>query len=283
MTTTSPVVVRRIRLTVRARSGEPGVVRRHRAVADPRRAVPVAECEVVGLGRGDRIVAEQPGRAQWRCEVVRRFVVAVRHGDLPARGAGARAAQGGHVLVVAMRVTPDLQVVPREDRRLVVRDADDGDVGNAAEVAAGEDAVGQRGVVVARQDHHRDGGIGQQATGAIQHGGWDAVVVKCVAGEKDDVGAGGARGRKHRGEACGAIVVLGGVLFVIDVQIGAVDQEQVHRGRLGGKHGWYRREWGEEGKTDFGVISSDPAIRPLLAPGNRVNGVCFQWMRRNRR
>src|SRR5271169_1263363 len=49
------------------------------AVADPLVPVPVPERQVVRRGGGDRIVAEQPGRAQRRGEVVRRLVVAVRH------------------------------------------------------------------------------------------------------------------------------------------------------------------------------------------------------------
>ena len=149
----------------------------------------------------------------------------------------ARAAQGGHVLVVAVRVAPDLQIVVRKADRLVVRNAEDGDVGNGREAAAGEDAVGQRGVVVARQDHHGDAGIGQQAAGAVEHGGGDAVVVERVAGEQDDVGAGGTGDGKHGGEAGGAVVVLGGVVLVIDVQVGGVDEEEVHWGRLVAGHG----------------------------------------------
>ena len=131
-----------------------------------------------------------------------------------------------------MRVAPDLQIVLREADRLVVRDAEDGDVGNGCEAAADEDAVGQRGIVVAGQDHHGDAGVGQQAAGAVEHGGGDAVVVERVAGEQHDVGAGGAGGGEHGGEAGGAVVVLGGVVLVIDVQVGAVDEEEVHWGRL---------------------------------------------------
>ena len=105
-----------------------------------------------------------------------------------------------------------------------MRDAEDGDVGNASEAAADEDAVGQRGVVVAGQDHHGDAGVGQQAAGAVEHRGGDAVVVERVAGEQDDVGAGGAGDGEHGGEAGGAVVVLGGRgALVIDVQVGAVD------------------------------------------------------------
>ncbi len=135
-----------------------------------------------------------------------------------------------------MRVAPDLQVVLREIDRLVVRDAEDGDVGDRGQPAADEDGVGQRRIVVAGQDHHRDAGIGQQAAGAIEHGGGDAVVVERVAGEQDDVGVGGAGGGEHRGEASSAVAVLGGVLFVIDMQVGAVDEDDVHWGRLRGRH-----------------------------------------------
>src|ERR1700722_3200699 len=107
-----------------------------------------------------------------------------------------------------MRVTPYFQAVVREADRLVVRDAEDGDVGNGREAAADEDAVGQGGGVVAGQYHHGAGGIGQQAACAIQHAGGDAVVVEGVAGEQDDVGTRVAGGGENGGEAGGAIGVL---------------------------------------------------------------------------
>ena len=125
----------------------------------------------------------------------------------------------------------------RETHRLVVRDAEDGDVGDGRELAAHEDAVGQRGIVVAGQDHHRDAGIGQQAAGAVEHGGGDTVVVERVAGEQYDVGVRVAGGGEHGGEAGGAVAVFCGVLFVIDVQVGAVDEDDVHRGRQVSGHG----------------------------------------------
>ena len=149
-----------------------------------------------------------------------------------------------------MRVAPDLQVVVREADRLVVRDAEDGDVGNGREAAADEDAVGQGGVVVAGQDHHGAAGIGQQAAGAIEHAGADAVVVEGVAGEQDDVGVRVAGGGEHGGQACGAVAVLGGGGGVIDMQVGAVDEEDVHWGRQVSGHGWESKAWGGEGKEE---------------------------------
>ena len=119
-----------------------------------------------------------------------------------------------------------------------MRDPEDGDVGNGREPATDEHAVGQRRVVVAWQDHHRDAGIGQQPAGAVEHRGGDAVVVERVAGEQDDIGTGVACGGEHGGQAVGAVAVLGGVLFVIDVQVGAVDKDDVHWGRLGSGHGF---------------------------------------------
>ena len=131
-----------------------------------------------------------------------------------------------------MRVAPDLQVMVGKADCLVVRDADDGDVGNGREPAAHEDAVRQRRVVVAGQDHHLDAGIGQQPAGAVEHRGGDAVVVERVAGEQHDIGVRVAGGGEHGGKAGRAVAVLGGVLFVIDVQVGTVDEDDVHWGRL---------------------------------------------------
>jgi hypothetical protein len=75
---------------------------------------------------------------------------------------------------------------------------------------------------------------GQHEAGAVEHRGGDAVVVEGVAGQQHDVGAGRTGCGQHGGEAGGAIAVLCGVGFIIDVQVGGVDEEDVHRGRLAG-------------------------------------------------
>ena len=62
----------------------------------------------------------------------------------------------------------------------------------------------------------------------VEHRGGDAVVVECVAGEEHDIGVRVAGGGQHGGKAGGAVAVFGGVLFVIDVQVGTVDKDDVH-------------------------------------------------------
>jgi hypothetical protein len=76
-----------------------------------------------------------------------------------------------------MGMPPDLQVVVREADRLVVCDAQNGDVGDRGEAAADEHAVGQCRIMVAGQDDHGNAGGGQHEAGAVEHRGWDAVVV----------------------------------------------------------------------------------------------------------
>ena len=114
---------------------------------------------------------------------MRRLVVAVRHGNLPAGASGSGAAQGCHVLVIEVRVAPDFQVTIGIGDRLFVRDAKNADVGDGGEAAAQENAIGQRGVVVARQDHNGAPGIRQELCGALKDRRRDAVVIEGVAGE----------------------------------------------------------------------------------------------------
>ena len=45
------------------------------------------------------------------------------------------------------------------------------------------------------------------------------------------------------------------LLLVIDVQVGAVDEEEVHWGRLGWGHGWYRRGWERGAKAPHSCFS----------------------------
>ncbi len=83
-------------------------------------------------------------------------------------------------------------------------------LGIAASSAAHEHAVGQRGVVVAGQDHHRSASLGKQLRGAGENRRGHAVVVKGIAGEQHEIGVGRARGGQHRGKAGDTVAVLGG-------------------------------------------------------------------------
>src|SRR5579864_1156270 len=64
-----------------------GIVSLDRAVADLGGAVPVAERHVVGAGRHNIRIADEPARAWPRAAIRVRLVVPVRHRDLPAAGA----------------------------------------------------------------------------------------------------------------------------------------------------------------------------------------------------
>ena len=150
---------------------------------------------------------------------MRRFVVTVCHGNLPARATGSGSPKRCHVLVIEMRMAPDFQVAIGICDRLVVRDAEDADIGDCGETAADENAVGQCRVVVAWQDHDGTARIGEQFCGALKNGPRDAVVVESVAGEEYDIGVGSAGDGQHGSEASKPFAMLGGGGRVIDVQV----------------------------------------------------------------
>ncbi len=92
--------------------------------------------------------------------------------------------------------------------------------------------------MVAGKDHDGHAGIGQQPPGAVDHRRRDAVVVERVAGEQHDIGLAVACAGQHGGQAGGAVAVMGvGDAVVIDMQVGTVDQDDVHGGRLMWGHG----------------------------------------------
>ena len=160
VTTTSPAVVSRIRLTVRAND----------AVADPHRPVPMAERQIVGGSGGDLFVAKHPGRPQRVGAGLGRLVVAVRHRYLPAGRAGARAAQRRHAEIVAMGVPPDFEIVCRERNGFVMGYSEDADVWESRQPAADKNRVGKCRVVIAGKNHDRQPRLGEQLSGAIEHG-----------------------------------------------------------------------------------------------------------------
>src|SRR3954468_3469391 len=145
--------------------GRSRVIGRHRAAADLRGAIPMPEREVIGAGRGDHVVADQPGWAQRVGPGLRRLVMAVANRDLPPRQARRRLAQRHHVVVVTMRVAPEFEVPRRKRDHALVGDAEYGDVADFTEPAAQPDRVRAHRIVIAGQDHHRQPGIGEQLAG----------------------------------------------------------------------------------------------------------------------
>ena len=63
--------------------GRAGIIRRHRAVADARGLIPVAQRDVIGAGGRDLSIANEPRRPRPFAAIGRGLVVAMRHGDLP--------------------------------------------------------------------------------------------------------------------------------------------------------------------------------------------------------
>jgi hypothetical protein len=105
------------------------------------------------------------------------------------------------------------------------------------------DRVGDRGIVVAGQEHHRQCRGRDDRGGAIEQVGRQAVAIEGVAGEHDDVGGGAARRAQDAGEPRRSVAAMQprGVV-VIDVQIGAVDDHEI-AGRRGHCSGHGRRTY----------------------------------------
>jgi len=151
--------------------------------------------------------------------------VAVRRNHMTATGPAARAdaGQGGHIGVVAMRTAPDLQVEIRQHHQVVVRDAEHGHVGRVGEATPPVDGAGGQAVVIAWQDQHRDGGVGQGTGDGVDQAQRHAVVVEDVAGQQEHVGAHGAGRRQHARQCVQLRTVLAGP----EMQVRAVDQHQL--------------------------------------------------------
>ena len=87
-----------------------GIIGRRGAFADLDRAVPVTKRHVMRAGRGDLLVADEPGRARPDAAIRHRIVMAVRHGDTPARPPRRHDLERDHVAIVSMRAARDLQI-----------------------------------------------------------------------------------------------------------------------------------------------------------------------------
>jgi hypothetical protein len=148
--------------------GRAGVIGFDRAAADTDMPVPMAERDIVGGGRRDLVVADEPGRTQLRSPVRRRLVMSVRDRDLPEAAPRMRALQRVHVAVVAMRVAPDLKAESGKQNGRVMRDAEDVNMWERGDAAAVKDGIGDRRIVIARKDHDRHPGFGQEKTRPVE-------------------------------------------------------------------------------------------------------------------
>src|SRR5258707_9856602 len=85
------------------------IVGRDGTVADLDGAVPMAERHVVGAGRRDLVITDEPAGTQPRAAIGMRLIVPVRHRDLPAREPWPRGLERDHVGIVAVGAPPDFQ------------------------------------------------------------------------------------------------------------------------------------------------------------------------------
>src|SRR3989338_5901039 len=107
--------------------------------------------------------------------------MAVRGGKLPARRTGTRVRERRHVRIVQMRFPPDLQIEGRKKRRFTDREAEHAEVRNRGEPAAPVKRVRRERVVIAGQDHDRRVELSYGPRGALEQGGWQAVVLEGIA------------------------------------------------------------------------------------------------------
>ena len=112
--------------------------------------------------------------------------------------------------------------------------AQNGEVRDLRQPAADIDRIGQRRIVVAGQNHHRQAGRGQQRAGAVDQGGAETVGFEGVAGEEDEMGAQRPRRRQHRREPGRAVAAMHrGGASLVDMNVGAVDQRHLRGGNGG--------------------------------------------------
>ena len=132
-----------------------GIIGRHHTIADAHGAIPMAKRHVIGGGRGDFVVADQPGRPRADAAIGFWLVMAVRHGDQPAAAARAHHLKRNHVVVVAVRPAPDFERQIRKSHGGVVSDTDDVQVFHRVERTVAIDRGGNGRIVIAGQDDHR--------------------------------------------------------------------------------------------------------------------------------
>ena len=102
-----------------------------------------------------------------------------------------------------------------------------------------KDGIGNRGIVVAGQDHHRQRRRRDDRGGTLEQIVRQAVAIEGVAGQHDDVRPGAAGCGQDPGEAGRPVAAVqpGGVV-VIEVQIGTVNDHDIAGGRGSGmRHG----------------------------------------------
>ena len=207
VTATPSRALSRTRLTVPAKIGRSGIVRRHHAVTDARRAVPVAQRQIVGAGGGDLGIADQPRRAQrWHAICL---VMPVRQRDMPARRTRPWRAQRHHVVVVVMRMAPDLPAhAPERPPPDLVRQADHMHIWQRRDPAPAIHRIRRQRIVVAGQDHHRPAGIRKKLRRALPGSRRSGDCCRTCRRPAAPGRLHGARGIQHPAQPRGAVVAV---------------------------------------------------------------------------
>jgi len=133
-----------------------------------------------------------------------------------------------------MGVTPEFQVVVREVNRQIMGHTNDVDVRDVTQPTADIGGIRRDRVMVARQDHHMTARFIQQIRCTGQDRFRLPVVVEDVANQQDKIGVMGAGRVQHDTQSRGAVVAIAGFGgMVVDMQVGAVHEQDVIGGRSG--------------------------------------------------
>ena len=104
----------------------------------------------------------------------------------------------------------DVEIIDRRERSTVVN------------------RVRHRGVVIARQQHHRQRGRRNDRGRSFEQIGRQAMAIESIAGEHDNVGCRGAGSGQHAGQPGRAVTPMQPCSIVmIHVQVGAMDQDDI--------------------------------------------------------
>ena len=173
------------------------------------------ERDVVGAGRLELVVADEPGRTQPDGSIGHRYIMSVRDRDLPTSRARPRSLERDHVAIVAVWTAPNLESQLRKHDSLLMDDAEHVKIVDR----------GQRSVVIDRVRHHRIVVAGQQHDGQrrgrndrsrlLEQINRHAISIEGVARQHHDVRAGRAGGVQDAGEPGGTITPMQACSIVV--------------------------------------------------------------------
>jgi hypothetical protein len=164
--------------------------------------------------------------------------MSVRDRDLPTSRARPRSLERDHIAIVAVRTAPNLELQIGEYDGFLMGDAEHVKIVERGQRSVVIDRVGNRGIVVARQQHHGQRRGRNDRSRSIEQINRHAMAIEGVAGQHHDVRAGRAGGAQDAGEPGGPIAPVQACgIVVIDVQVGAVNDHDVLGGGAGMGHG----------------------------------------------